>query len=130
MHKLGPLLTKFYNDIRTRDWEWAISQYQKTGLKNKLLTSKKIWLLTLILLTKLENSLQIWPHFGPFLTLWRLKDCWISKFHKNDRRSNFKNFPLLFGCNILPWNCFEEFGKVTSKRSPRFPPSSNYFAKI
>ena len=69
MHKLGPLLTKFYNDIRTRDWEWAISQYQKTGLKNKLLTSKKIWLLTLILLTKLENSLQIWPHFGPFLTL-------------------------------------------------------------
>ena len=27
-------------------------------------------------------------------------------------------------------NCFEEFGKVTSKRGPGFTPSYNYFAKI
>ena len=40
-------------------------------------------------LSQLEYSIQIWPAFGPTLTLSRHKDYQISKFWKNDKRSNF-----------------------------------------
>ena len=40
-----------------------------------------------------------------------------------------QNFPLLFGRDMLHWNCFEEFEKVTSNRGPHFTPYSKYFTK-
>ena len=37
-----------------------------------------------------------------------------------------QNFPLLFDCDILLWNCFKEFGKVVSKMGLHFTPCSKY----
>ena len=44
---------------------------------------------------------------------WKIKYFTLNNIHL-----------LLFGRGMLLWNCFEEFGKVTSKRSLRFTPSS------
>ena len=36
------------------------------------------------------------------------------------KKYTFPSLELLFGLNILLWNCFEEFAKVTSKKGPPF----------
>lgn len=42
----------------------------------------------------------------------------------------FPSLELLFGWNISLWNCFEEFTKVTSKKSPSFHTFLKIFNKI
>ena len=94
-------------------------------------------LLNLIFSSQLQYSIQIWPLLGPILffdftriakfpNFGKMKEDQV--FHrKKYAQLQVKNFKSLFGRDILLWNCFEEFGKVTSKKGFRFTPSSKYF---
>ena len=112
----------------------------KTGLKNELITPKKhshwIW--------SFYHSWNIVYKFGPFLAQFWLYDVTrIVKFPNVGKMTKDQifllkkytwfevwNFLLLLGCDILLWNCFEEFGKVILIMGTCFTPSSKYFTKI
>ena len=121
-YKFGSFLTPFLVNNVTMGVKTAI--FWESDLKNKLPMSEFYQILTPIFLSSSIYDTHFWTLFAQFGDIDIAKEINTPEFWKFNKRIGFDllkmqrggslKFLLLFGSDILLWNCFVELWKMTS----------------